>query len=139
MRGFCFNVIAMFMKKIKTEAEFDEALAVIEELLKIGEENMTEEQLKELERVSIAVEQYDQEHYPIPLPDPIEAIRFRMDQGGLTEKDLQKYIGSASEVSEVMNRKRPLSPSMIQALHEGLGISMEVLTQCLDETDSTNR
>lgn len=127
------------MKKIKTEAEFDEALAVIEELLKIGEENMTEEQLKELERVSIAVEQYDQEHYPIPLPDPIEAIRFRMDQGGLTEKDLQKYIGSASEVSEVMNRKRPLSPSMIQALHEGLGISMEVLTQCLDETDSTNR
>lgn len=119
----------MNIKKIKTEAEYDAALAVIEELLQIGEENMTEKQLEELERVSIAVEKYEEEHYPIPLPDPIEAIRFRMDQDGLTYKDLQKYIGSASKVSEVMNRKRPLSRTMINALHEGLGIPWDVLTQ----------
>lgn len=132
-RGFLFEMIKMNIKEIKTEAEYDEALAVIEELLQIGEENMSEKQLEELERVSIAVAKYEEEHYPIELPDPIEAIRFRMDQDGLTYKDLQKYIGSSSKVSEVMNRKRPLSMTMIKALHEGLGISLEVLTQ-----DTTN-
>ncbi len=119
----------MKIKIIKTEADYDEALAVIDELLKISEENLTEDQTDELELISTLVEKYENEHYPVSLPDPIEAVKFRMEQDGLTQKDLQKYIGSASKVSEVLNRKRPLSLSMIRALHDGLEISLEVLLQ----------
>ena len=119
----------MRIKVIKTEAEYNEALSNIEEMLKIGEDQLTENQLDDLEIISTLVEKYENDHFPIPFPDPIEAIQFRMEQQGLTRKDLQKYLGSASKVSEVMNRKRPLSLSMIRALHEGLGISMEVLIQ----------
>jgi HTH-type transcriptional regulator/antitoxin HigA len=75
----------------------------------------------------LLVEKYEQENFPIDLPDPVAAIKFRMDQQGLTRKDLEPYIGSQSKVSEVLNRKRPLSLSMIRALHAGLDIPAEVL------------
>ncbi|MDO4574801.1 MAG: helix-turn-helix domain-containing protein [Planctomycetia bacterium] len=119
----------MKMKLIKTEAEYEEALEAINEFLPIGEENLSEEQLDDLELLSTLVEKYEAEHFPIPFPDPIEAIKFRMEQEGLTRKELQKYIGCPSKVSEILNRKRPLSLSMIRALHEGLGIPVEVLLQ----------
>ena len=119
----------MKWKIIKTETEYQKALTEIDTLLKVGDDRLTEKQLDNLELLSTLVEMYENEHFPIPLPDPIEAILFRMEQEGLTRKDLQKYLGSASKVSEVLHRKRPLSLSMIRALHAGLGIPLEVLVQ----------
>ena len=81
----------------------------------------------ELELVSLLLENYEKENFPIGLPDPIEAIKFCMEQQGLGRKDLVKYIGNQSKVSEVLNHKRPLSIAMIRALHKGLGIPAEVL------------
>ena len=73
------------------------------------------------------VEVYEAKHYPIELPDPIEAIKFRMDQQGLTPRDLEPFIGSSGRVSEVLNRKRKLSLAMIRRLHDGLRIPYESL------------
>jgi HTH-type transcriptional regulator/antitoxin HigA len=83
----------------------------------------------ELELWTLLIEDYESKHCPIPPPDPIEAIRFRMEQLGLKACDLTAYIPSKSKVSEVLNRKRPLSLSMIRALHTGLGIPAEILVQ----------
>lgn len=73
------------------------------------------------------IEVYENKHYPINPPDPIEAIKFRMEQQGLTARDLEAYIGSSGRVSEVLNRKRPLSLRMIKRLHDGLHIPYESL------------
>ena len=73
------------------------------------------------------VEAYENRHYPIGPADPIEAIKFRMEQQGLQVKDLEPYIGSSGRVSEVLNRKRPLSLRMIRRLHDGLNIPYESL------------
>jgi HTH-type transcriptional regulator/antitoxin HigA len=73
------------------------------------------------------IDAYEAKHYPIDPPDPIEAIRFRMESQGLTRKDLEPMIGSRARVAEVLNRKRSLSIEMIRRLHKGLGISAEVL------------
>lgn len=113
-------------KIIKTDEEHAAALACLRTLMDATPGSPEEE---ELELFAMLVEQYEKERWPIELPDPVDAIEFRMDQAGLTRKDLVKYIGSASKVSEVMNRKRPLSVTMMRALHEGLGISAEVLLQ----------
>lgn len=113
-------------KVIKTEAEYEEALAHLETLME-AEPNATLEE--EMELFAVLIEDYENEHFPIDLPDPVEAIKFRMEQQGLNRKDLEKYIGSQSKVSEVLNRKRPLSIGMIRSLHQGLGIPAEVLLQ----------
>jgi len=113
-------------KVIKTEAEYKEALAHLESLMEAEPTAALEE---EMELFAVLIENYESEHFPIGLPDPIEAIQFRMEQQGLTRKDLEKYIGSQSKVSEVLNRKRPLSIGMIRALHQGLGIPAEILLQ----------
>ena len=73
------------------------------------------------------IEVYEQKHYPIISADPIEAIKFRMEQQGLCQKDLEPYIGSSGRVSEVLNRKRRLSLKMIKRLHDGLHIPYESL------------
>jgi len=73
------------------------------------------------------VEAYEAKHYPIELPDPVEAIKFRMDQAGLTPKDLVPVIGRLNRVYEILNRKRPLTLNMIWKLHEKLGIPAECL------------
>ncbi|MEX2044934.1 MAG: transcriptional regulator [Opitutus sp.] len=111
-------------KVLKTDRDYQEALAHVETL-------MTQAMPDEagLELWSLLVEKYEEEHFPIATPDPIEAIRFRMEQGGLAPADLYPYLQSKSKVSEVMNRKRPLSLSMIRALHRGLKIPAEVLVQ----------
>lgn len=75
------------------------------------------------------VEAYEAKHYPIDLPDPVEAIKFRMDQAGLTPKDLVPAIGRLNRVYEILNRKRPLTLTMIWKLHEKLGIPAECLIQ----------
>jgi HTH-type transcriptional regulator/antitoxin HigA len=110
-------------------------LARIEVLMDAEPESPEEE---ELELLALLVETYEEEHYPIDLPDPVEAIKFRMDQEGLEPKDLISYIGSQSKVSEVLNYKRSLSLSMIRNLQEGLGIPAEVLIQKPSPTTALN-
>lgn len=113
-------------KIIKTEQDYEVALDYVATLMD-AESGSTQEQ--ELELFSLLVETYEREHFPIDSPDPAEAILFRMEQEGLTRKDMTAYIGSPSKVSEVLNRKRPLSLSMFRALHQGLGIPAEILVQ----------
>ncbi len=111
-------------KVLKTERDYKAALTHVEQLMGQPSPNGDE-----LELWSLLVEKYEEERFPIATPDPIEAIRFRMDQAGLQPAGLQPYLQSKSKISEVMNRKRPLSLSMIRALHRGLKIPAEVLVQ----------
>ncbi len=111
---------------IKTEEQYDQALERIGTLM-MDDPAADSDAGRELDLLAMLVEQYEDLVYPIDLPSPIAAIRFRMDQAGMKQKDLQPYIGSASKVSEVLNGKRPLSLSMIRKLHKGLGIPAEVL------------
>ena len=83
----------------------------------------------ELELLSVLIEKYEEEHYPVDLPSPVEAIKFFMDQKGLTNAGMVQYFGHISKVSEVLNGKRPLSKSMIKNLVEGLGIPAEILLE----------
>ncbi len=82
---------------------------------------------EELELWSLLVEQYEEPHFPLDIPDPVEAIKFRMEQEGLKQKDLEKYFPGKNRVSEVLNHKRPLSIGMIRSLHRGLGIPAAIL------------
>jgi len=82
-----------------------------------------------LELLALLIEDYEEKHHPIEPPDPLEALKFRMDQQGLKQKDLVPLIGSKSKVSEVLAKKRPLSISMVRALSNGLGIPTGVLIQ----------
>jgi len=116
----------MVNRLIKTEADYKQALGRIEELM--GAEPGTPE-ADELELFATLVEMYEEAHYPIDFPDPVDAIRFRMEQAGLKQQDLVPYMGSRGKVSEVLNRKRPLTLSMMRGLHRGLGIPAEVLLQ----------
>ncbi len=116
------------LKIIKTDAEHQAALAELVRLLESDPAEGTRE-ADELEVLSLLVEQYEAANYPLELPEPVAAIRFRMEQQGLNQKDLTRYIGSASKVSEVLNGKRPLSLPMIRRLHDGLGIPADVLIQ----------
>ena len=113
-------------KIIKTEEEYEIMLSRVEELMDVLPESAEED---ELELLSMLVEKYEEEHYPIDLPDPIEAIKFFMDQKGLSNADMVQYLGHISKVSEVLNGKRPLSKTMIKNLVEGLGIPAEILLE----------
>ena len=84
---------------------------------------------EEAEILMTLVEAYERSQAPIDPPSPIDAILFRMDQAGLTRKDLEPYIGRGNRVAEIMNRKRRLSLEMIRRLHDGLGIPLESLVQ----------
>lgn len=113
-------------KIIQTSDEHAKALQHVEALMD-AEPGSPEEQ--ELDLWALLIECYEQERFPIEEPDPIEAIKFRMDQLGLKRKDLEGYIGPKSKVSEVLNRKRSLSLAMIRALHSNLGIPAEILVR----------
>jgi HTH-type transcriptional regulator/antitoxin HigA len=116
----------MKAKVIQTEKEYEAALAHVEKLMDAVPGSPKED---ELELWSLLVEKYEEEHFPIEAPDPIEAIRFRMEQEGLRPADLQQYVSSKSKISEVLSYKRPLSLSMIRAFNAGLQIPAEVLLQ----------
>ena len=116
----------MIPKVIKSEEDYQKALSRIDELMD-SEPNTPEGD--ELELLVTLVELYEDKKYPIEMPDPVEAIKFRMEQSNLNQKDLVPFIGSKSKVSEVLNKKRPLSLSMMRALHKGLGIPAEILLQ----------
>ena len=115
----------MIIKTIQTKRDYKTAMARIDRLMDATSTAARDE----LELLSELVENYEEKHFPIELPDPIEAIQFRMEQQGLSQQDLVPFIGSRSKVSEVMNRKRRLSLSMIRALHKGLQIPAEILLQ----------
>lgn len=114
----------MKAKVIQTEQEYEAALAHVDKLMDAVPGSSKED---ELELWSLLIEKYEEEHFPIDSPDPIEAIRFRMEQEGLRPADLQQYVSSKSKISEVLSYKRPLSLSMIRAFNAGLQIPAEVL------------
>jgi len=116
----------MKAKLIKNDAEHAAALARIEDIF---DAKPGTPEGDECELLVHLVEEYEAQHHAIDLPDPIEAIKFRMEQQGLQQTDLIPFIGSKSKVSEVLSRKRPLSLSMIRGLHKGLGIPAAVLLQ----------
>jgi HTH-type transcriptional regulator / antitoxin HigA len=111
---------------IKTDQEHEQALAYLMSLMD-KEIVKGSAEADEFDVLALLIERYEEDRYPIDPPDPIEAIKFRMEQQGLRNKDLIPYIGSASKVTEVLNGKRPLSINMIRRLNEGLGISAQVL------------
>lgn len=113
-------------KIIKTEEDYKLALTRIE---KIMDAKPGTSVFDELELLSTLVEIYEDKRYPISMPDPVNAIKFRMEQLGLRQQDLVAFIGSRSKVSEVLNRKRNLTIPMMRALNEGLGISPDILLQ----------
>ena len=114
------------MKIIKTESEYKKALTKLEKLFNAKPNTPKGD---ELELLSLLIEKYEQEKYPIDMPDPIEAIKFRMEQMGYTQNDLAKIIGLKSRASEILNRKRPLTLEMIRNLHEKMNIPIQVLIQ----------
>ena len=116
------------LKPIRSEKDYERALAEVEELW--GAKSGTPKGDR-LDILATLIEVYEAEHYPMDPPDPVEAIKFRMEQQGLTRKDLEEILGTRTRVSEVLNRKRGLSINMIRALHEKLGISAEILIRSI--------
>ncbi len=114
----------MINRLIKNEKDYDMALSRIEQLMH-AQSGTTE--MDELELLTALVEMYEEQHFPISHPDPIDAIKFRMEQLGLVQKDMIPYIGTKSKVSEVLNGKRPLTLAMMRSLNKSFGISAEVL------------
>lgn len=116
--------MATGLKPIRSEADYDAALAEVETLW--GAKAGTPEGDR-LDILATLIDAYEAKIYPMDPPDPVEAIRFRMEQQGLTRKDLEPMIGPRNRVADVLNRKRSLSIDMIRKLHARLGISAEVL------------
>ncbi len=114
----------MEYKIIKTEKEYQKAL---ERLNIIFDAPKNSRNGDELELLSLLIDNYESENTAIEFPDPIEAIKFRMEQLGYKQKDLAEILGLKSRVSEILNRKRKLTLDMIRKLNEGLGIPTEVL------------
>jgi HTH-type transcriptional regulator/antitoxin HigA len=116
----------MTIKPIKAEKDYQQAL---DRLGSIFDSKKGSTEGDELEILSILIEKYEDEHFPIGFPDPVEAIRFRMEQMGYTQSDLARVVGLKSRASEILNRKRKLTLEMIRLLHVNLKIPTEVLVQ----------
>lgn len=116
----------MEIKVIKSEIDYQHALKRLEQIFDAKQDTAEGE---ELELLGILISNFENEHYPIELPDPVEAIKFRMEQMGYTQNDLAKVIGLKSRASEILNRKRKLSLEMIRKLHSEMQIPTEVLIQ----------
>ena len=112
------------LKPIRNEADYEDALAELERLWDAAAGTTEGDRLDVL---ATLIDAYEAKHDPMDPPDPIEAIRFRMEQQGLTRKDLEPMIGPRNRVADVLNRKRSLSIEMIRQLHDRLGIPAEVL------------
>jgi HTH-type transcriptional regulator/antitoxin HigA len=128
------------VKPIRTEEDYEAALAEIEPLFDLPEEPLPgTPEGDRLALLATLIEAYEREHYSISPPDPIAAIRFRMEQAGLTVEDLVPMIGRKNRVYEVLNGKRALSLAMIRKLHDGLRIPLESLVQPIRQDYSTTR
>lgn len=112
------------VRPVKTKKDYTTALKQIESLWDAPAKS---KEAALLEVLSILVDEYEQKHFPIEAPDPIEAIKYRMEQLNLTQQDLAKYLGGKNRASEVLNRKRPLTLKMIKALYQNLHIPAEAL------------
>ncbi|MDQ6755466.1 MAG: helix-turn-helix domain-containing protein [Bacteroidota bacterium] len=116
----------MEIKPIKTKKNYQQAL---ERLEIIFDAKKNSHDGDELEVLGILIEKYEDEHFPIGFPDPVEAIKFRMEQLGYTQSDLANVVGLKSRASEILSKKRKLSLDMIRQLHDRLKIPTEVLIQ----------
>ncbi len=114
----------MDIRPIKTEQDYHTAISKIEELWGAKKDTLKGD---ELDLMVTLVESYEMKHYPIAPPDPIDAIKFRMEQMGMTNLDMVQYLGSQSRVSEILNKKRKLTLRMVKSLYKGLKIPAEVL------------
>ena len=123
----------MEIRPVKTRSAYRAALKEIESLMKARRNTPEGERLDILVTL---VEAYERKHFPMDLPDPVAAIRFVMEQRGLTVKDLEPVLGRANRVYEVLNRKRPLTLKMIWHLHKDLGIPAESLIRPPEETEA---
>ena len=111
---------------IKTEEEYDK---IMKKILKIAKANpkLETSEYEKLMILSMLIEEYDKTHYPEPIPDPVESIKFRMEQQGLRPVNMKDYFGSTNRYYDIINRKRNLSINMIKKLHNKLGIPYESL------------
>jgi HTH-type transcriptional regulator / antitoxin HigA len=116
----------MEIRPIKSESDYRAALSEVERLWDAEPDTLEGDRVEVL---STLIEAYEEKHHPIPAPDPIAAILFMVEQKGLTRRDLEPAIGSRSGVSEILNRKRPLTLPMVRALSALLGIPVDVLVQ----------
>jgi HTH-type transcriptional regulator / antitoxin HigA len=116
----------MTIKPIKTKKDYQTALGRLEIIF---DAKPGTQEGDELEVLGILIDKYEQEHYPIGYPDPIEAIKFRMEQLGYSQSDLAKVVGLKSRASEILSKKRKLTLEMIRQLHQVLGIPTDVLIQ----------
>jgi len=116
----------MTIRPIKTRKDYQEALLRLE---KIFDAKPASAEGDELEVLGILIDTYEKNHYPIEFPDPIEAIKFRMEQLGYNQSDLAAVVGLKSRASEILNKKRKLTLEMIRNLHETLNIPTDVLIQ----------
>jgi len=116
----------MEIKPIKTDKDYKQALERLESIFDAKKGSPGGD---ELEVLGILVDQYENEHFPVGLPDPIEAIKFRMEQMGYNQTDLANIVGLKSRASEILNKKRKLSLEMIRQLHDRLNIPTDVLIQ----------
>ena len=116
----------MNIKPIKTKKDYEQALARLEVIFEAKKGTPKGD---ELELLGMLVDNYENEKFPIGFPDPVEAIKFRMEQLGYTQKDLANVVGLKSRASEILNRKRKLSLEMIRQIHDSLNIPTEVLIQ----------
>jgi HTH-type transcriptional regulator/antitoxin HigA len=114
------------IKPVKTKKDHEAALLRCYELMQKNLKPNSPE-ADELEVLSILVENYEKKHYPIPPPHPVEAIKYRLEQSGMDEKELNRILGGRSRKSEILSGKRKLSLNMIRALHEKLDIPAETL------------
>lgn len=114
----------MNIKLIKTKKDYKAALTRLETIFDAKKGSAEGD---ELELLALLIEHYENQHFPIDLPDPIEAIKFRMEQMGYTQNDLADIIGQKSRASEVLNRKRKLSLEMIRQIHETMNIPTDIL------------
>ena len=126
----------MNIRPIRTEADYDAALAEIDRLIDAPDDSLEADYLDIL---STLVEAYEEQHYPIPLPDPISYILYYMESRGLTRRDLEPYLGSQRRVAQVLNKERPLTMKMIRALNRGLNIAMDILVQPVELLPSQKR
>lgn len=125
----------MNIHPIRTDADYRAALEEIETLMMAASDTPEGEKLDVLVTL---IEAYEHKHYPLDLPDPVEAIKFEMEQKGLTVKDLEPMIGKSNRVYEILNHKRSLTLKMIWKLHQGLGIPAESLIKPFHQVNQSS-
>ena len=116
----------MSLRPIRTEADYDRALADIENLFGAQPDTLDGDRLEVL---TTLVEAYERQHHPVLPPDPVEALLYHLESRGLTPRDLEPYLGPRARVTEVLERRRGLTIEMIRRLHQGLGLPAEILIQ----------